>query len=200
MDFTGAPRPSPRPGSMVCLTTCLHGVNKVYKEDAGDGAATGNIFCSGEQITERDVTTMPRETGYADGLPTPTRPTASALDVDVATATRVAAANDVPTIFNRPLARRKESNEASTNATVIDIRPAEEKEQRNGKPGLRGNGSVHVKRAQGRVKEVADRPRSYLLNVPKFGARPCDHFERVFNHVTLCNLQRHSLAALGKKN
>jgi len=38
-------------------------VNKVYKEDAGDGAATGNIFCSGEQITERDATTMPRETG-----------------------------------------------------------------------------------------------------------------------------------------
>lgn len=31
----------------------LHGVNKVYKEDAGDGAATGNIFCSGEQITRR---------------------------------------------------------------------------------------------------------------------------------------------------
>jgi len=30
-------------------------VNKVYKEDAGDGAATGNIFCSGEQITERDA-------------------------------------------------------------------------------------------------------------------------------------------------
>lgn len=63
---------------------------------------------------------------------------ASALDVGVATATRVAAANDVPAIFNRPLARRKESNEASTNATVIDIRPAEEKEQRNGKPGATG--------------------------------------------------------------
>lgn len=67
MDFTGAPCPSPRPGSMVCLTTCLHGVNKVYKEDAGDGAATGNIFCSGEQITERDVTTTPRETATPMG-------------------------------------------------------------------------------------------------------------------------------------
>lgn len=66
------------------------------------------------------------------------------VDVDVATATRIAAANDVPAIFNRPLARRKESNEASTNATVIDIRPAEEKEQRNGKPGAAqggGNGA-----------------------------------------------------------
>ncbi|KYM77790.1 hypothetical protein ALC53_11801 [Atta colombica] len=38
-----------------------------------------------------------------------------------------------PFLIACSLARRKESNEASTNATVIDIRPAEEKRQRNGK-------------------------------------------------------------------
>jgi len=37
-----------------------------------------------------------------------------------------------PFLIARSFARRKESNEASTNATVIDIRPAEEKGQRNG--------------------------------------------------------------------
>lgn len=51
---------SQAPGCPWCLTTCLHGVNKVYKEDAGDGAAIGNIFCFGEQITERDATTTCR--------------------------------------------------------------------------------------------------------------------------------------------
>lgn len=42
----------------------LHGVNKVYKEDAGDGAASGNIFCSGEQITGRDATTPGDHRGW----------------------------------------------------------------------------------------------------------------------------------------
>lgn len=132
MDLTGAPRPSPRPGSMVCLTTCLHGVNKVYKEDAGDGAATGNIFCSGEQITERDVTTRttPRETRVIRRWATNTNKVNPRHWTSASRLVFVAA-----DIFNRPLARRKESNEASTNATVIDIRPAEEKGQRNGGDG-----------------------------------------------------------------
>lgn len=104
-------------------------MNKVYKEDAGDGAATGNIFCSGEQITERDATTMPRKTGATDaGRPTPKR-----FDVGVATIRVPPRMTPRPFLIARSLARRKESNEASTNATVIDIRPAEEKRQRNGK-------------------------------------------------------------------
>lgn len=52
----------------------------------------------------------------------------------------MATADDAPRSFLivRSLARRKESNEAATNATVIDIRPTEEKGQRNEKGG-RGN-------------------------------------------------------------
>lgn len=89
---------------------------------------------------------------------------------------------------------------------LLTLGPQRRKSKETGNSGRRGDNSVHVKRAQGRVKEVADRPSSYLLNVPKFGARPCVHLERIllciFNHVTLCNLQRYSLIVsrtLGKK-
>lgn len=84
-------------------------MNKVYKEDAGDGAATGNIFCSGEQITERDATTtLPRETGTtslytanADHPPPPSAASVSGVGVGVATRRRYIADATLPTIFNR---------------------------------------------------------------------------------------------------
>lgn len=99
----------------------------MYKEDAGDGAATGNIFCSGEQITERNVTTKQARRTLATNTNAIRR-----RRRDDRVPPRM---TPRPFLIARSLARRKESNEASTNATVIDIRPAEEKGQRKGMDG-----------------------------------------------------------------
>ncbi|CAL1683717.1 unnamed protein product [Lasius platythorax] len=170
---------------MVCLTTCLHGVNKVYKEDAGDGAATGNIFCSGEQITERDVTTTPRETRARRwAKPTPTQIHGIGIERSASRRRLVSPPRTAPRPFliaRSPAAKKVTKRQLMQR--LLTLGPQRRKGKETGAPsGAAGrDSSVHVKRAQGRVKEVADRPRSYLLNVPKFGARPCDHFEGVFS-------------------